>query len=78
MRIHQKLRAVVMDRGPFKTPSIIIGAHIVQAYERKGHWYQILDGMVTGEGNRELARLRHTTIFRPRGTETPPPIVTES
>ena len=58
--------------------AIIIGAHIVQAYERKGHWYQILDGMVTGEGNRELARLRHTTIFRPRGTETPPPIVTES
>lgn len=54
---------------------LIIGAQIVKAYERNEHWYQILDGMVSTEDGVEMARLRHTTIFRPRGTVTPPPIV---
>ena len=54
---------------------IVIGAHIVDAFDRKDHWYQVLDGSIWGASGDELARLRHTTIFRPRGTVTPPPIV---
>lgn len=68
---------------------ITVGATIVDAYDRNDHWYQVLDGVVTegtitegtiseGPGNpstvRELAVIRHHTIFRPRGTTMPPPI----
>ncbi len=53
---------------------VVIGARIVGVHERNGHWYQVLDGIVhTGEGL-VVARLRHHTIFRPRGTTPPPPI----
>ena len=44
---------------------IVINAQIVDAYDRKGHWYQVLDGVVTTDQG-SLAQLRHTTIFRPR------------
>jgi len=56
---------------------IVISAHIVDAYERNDHWYQVLDGTVWDDSGLELARLKHTTIFRPRGTTMPPPIATE-
>jgi len=46
---------------------ITVGAQIVDAYDSKGHWYQVLDGMVTDNGG-EVALIRHHTIFRPRGT----------
>ena len=46
---------------------VLINAQIVDAYERKGHWYQVLDGIVSSDEGM-LAQLRHTTIFRPRGT----------
>jgi len=55
---------------------ITVGAQIVDAYERNEHWYQVLDGSIWDDTGVELARLRHTTIFRPRGTTMPPPIVT--
>lgn len=48
---------------------IVVGAHIIDAYDRNNHWYQVLDGAVTGWATGEpveLARLRHHTIFRPR------------
>ena len=35
-----------------------------EAFERKGHHYAVIDGVMLGEDGRELARLRHTTIFR--------------
>ncbi len=46
---------------------ITVGAQIVDAYDRKGHWYQVLDGIVTDEVGK-IAIIRHHTIFRPRGT----------
>jgi hypothetical protein len=57
---------------------LVIGARIVEVYERNGHAYQVLDGAITGSaapGDGIVARLRHHTIFRPRGTTPPPPIV---
>jgi hypothetical protein len=59
---------------------VVIGARIVEVYERKDHWYQVLDGLVVGGGGvpgcPEMARIRHHSIFRPRGTVAPPPITT--
>lgn len=51
---------------------ITVGATIVEVYDRNDHWYQVLDGAVTASAqDGELARIRHHTIFRPRGTTLP-------
>ncbi len=34
-----------------------------ETYERKGHQYGVIDGVMLAEDGRELARLRHTTIY---------------
>jgi len=47
---------------------VVVGARIVDVYDRKDHWYQVLDGVVVGGGGAELARIRHHSIFRPRRT----------
>lgn len=73
------VRTQIQHRGEVQAnQQLIIGARIVEAYERNEHWYQILDGMVSTVSGTEVARLRHTTIFRPRGTVTPPPITSDS
>jgi len=37
-----------------------------EAFERKGHHYAVLDGVMLAQDGEELARLRHTTIFHVR------------
>jgi acyl dehydratase len=54
---------------------IVIGARIIDVHEAKAHWYQVLDGVLSDGRGGEVARLRHHTIFRPRGTELPEPLV---
>lgn len=44
--------------------TIVYGGHFVETFERKGHHYGVVDGLMLSEDGRELARLRHTTIFR--------------
>ena len=44
---------------------ITVGAQIVDAYDRKGHWYQEIDGVVTDHAG-DIALIRHHSIFRPR------------
>jgi hypothetical protein len=44
--------------------TLTVAGHFVAAYERKGHHYAVVDGLILGEDGRELARLRHTTIFQ--------------
>ena len=73
------VRTQIQHRGPARADQeVVVGARIVEVYDRKDHWYQVLDGLVVGAagvpGCPELARLRHHTIFRPRGTTMPPPI----
>ena len=73
------VRTQIQHRGLARVDQeVVVGARIVEVYERKDHWYQVLDGLVVGAGAGpgcpELARIRHHTIFRPRGTVTPPPI----
>ena len=69
------VRSQIQHRGrAVADRRVTVGATIVDAHERNGHWYQVLDGIVTaGDDHTELARIRHHTIFRPRGTELPPP-----
>lgn len=43
-----------------------VAGHFIRAYEEKGHHYAELDGVLIGEDGLELARMRHTTIFRIR------------
>jgi hypothetical protein len=77
------VRSQIQHRGPGAAEQeVVVGARIVEVYERKDHWYQVLDGLVVGGGGGagcpELARIRHHTIFRPRGTVMPPPITVDA
>ncbi len=40
------------------------GAHLIEVYERKAHHFANFDVLLRGEDGRDLARLRHWTIFR--------------
>jgi len=44
--------------------TITTSGHLVEAYERKGHHYFVTDGCLTGADGTDLARFRHTTIFK--------------
>ena len=73
------VRTQIQHLGPARAEQeLVVGARIVEVYDRKDHWYQVLDGLVVGGGGApgcpELARIRHHTIFRPRGSVMPPPI----
>ena len=73
------VRTQIQHQGPARAEQeVVVGAQIVEVYDRKDHWYQVLDGLVVGSGGApgcaELARIRHHTIFRPRGTIMPPPL----
>ncbi|MBT5775023.1 MAG: hypothetical protein HOH95_11675 [Dehalococcoidia bacterium] len=55
----------IQHLAPFEAGQTITqAARIVDAYERKGHHYAVVDGMLLGEDGTELVRLRHTTIFQ--------------
>lgn len=43
-----------------------VAGHFIRAHEEKGHQYAELDGVLLAEDGQELARMRHTTIFRIR------------
>ena len=77
------VRTQIQHRGPaFAEQMVVVGARLVEVYERKDHWYQVLDGLIVGDGARsgcpELARIRHHSIFRPRGTHPPAPITADA
>jgi len=44
---------------------VTFAGRFVETFERKGHHYGVVDGVMLGEDGSELARLRHTTIYRP-------------
>jgi acyl dehydratase len=73
------VRTQIQHRSPARAgQDVVVGARIVDVYDRKDHWYQVLDALVVGDGGasgcQELARIRHHSIFRPRGTTMPDPI----
>lgn len=45
---------------------VTVAGRFVEAFERNGHHYGVVDGVILAEGGEELAAIRHTTIFRVR------------
>jgi acyl dehydratase len=43
--------------------TLAVAGRFVDAFERKGHHYAVVDGLIVAEDGRHLCRLRHTTIF---------------
>ena len=43
---------------------LVLTGHFIDAYEKRGHHYAVIDGDLFGEDGTELARIRHTNIFR--------------
>ena len=44
------VRTQIQHRGPAPAEQeIVVGARIVEVYDRKDHWYQVLDGLVVGD-----------------------------
>jgi hypothetical protein len=44
-------------------------ARVTANYERKGHRLVDLDALVLADGDRVVARVAHTAVWRPRGVE---------
>jgi acyl dehydratase len=46
---------------------LTVRAKVTANYERKGHRFVDLDGLVVANGTTPIARIAHTAIYRPRG-----------
>jgi hypothetical protein len=44
--------------------TLTFAGHFREAFERNGHHYAVIDGVMLSQSGKELAKLRHTTIFR--------------
>jgi hypothetical protein len=44
--------------------TVTVAGHFLEQYERKGHHYGVVDGVILSEAGEELVHLRHTTIFQ--------------
>ncbi|MEO9255701.1 MAG: hypothetical protein ABI305_09185 [Tepidiformaceae bacterium] len=58
-------RSQIQQLAPaFPGQTVTFAGRFVEAFERKGHQYAVIDGVMLAEDGSELAHLRHTTIFR--------------
>ena len=62
--IHTHSRVQHLAPG-YAGQTVTVTGHFVRAYEEKGHHYAVVDGSILVEDGTEIARIRHTTIFRP-------------
>ena len=46
---------------------LTVRAKVTANYEKKGHRFVDLDGLVVANGTTPIARISHTAIYRPRG-----------
>jgi RimJ/RimL family protein N-acetyltransferase len=60
--IHTRTQAQHLSLA-FADQTVTFAGGFVQAFERKGDHYAVIDGVMLGADGAELARLRHTTIF---------------
>lgn len=61
--IHTRTQAQHL-RPAIAGQAVTVAGHFIDAFERKGHHYAVVDGALFGETGDLLARIRHTTIFR--------------
>lgn len=65
-------RSAIQHLAPARAgQAFTVAGHFIRAYEEKGHQYAELDGALIGEDGQDLARMRHTTIFRIRPPRQP-------
>lgn len=63
--IHTRTR--VQHLAPARAgQTFTVAGHFVNALEEKGHHVAVVDGVILDEASTEIAKLRHTTIFRIR------------
>lgn len=62
--IHTRSRIQHLARASAGQLFTVTG-HMVRAFDGKGHHYSEVDGSILAEDGTEVARIRHTTIFRP-------------
>jgi hypothetical protein len=59
-------RSQILHLAPALVGQVVtVTGRFIRAYEEKGHHYAVFDGALFSESGAELARIRHTTIFRP-------------
>lgn len=51
------------------TDELTVRAKVAANYERKGHQFVELDGVIVANGNALIAHCRHVAIYRPRQTD---------
>jgi acyl-CoA thioesterase FadM len=57
-------RSQIQNLRPAKLGQVVtVAGHFLKTYERKGHHYAVVDGVILDEDGSELAYIRHTTIF---------------
>ena len=61
--IHTRTQAQHL-RPAIAGQTITVAGHFIDAFERKGHHYGVVDGALFAQNGDLLARIRHTTIFR--------------
>ena len=61
--IHTRSQVVHVGAG-FAGEGVVVNGRFIEAFERHGHHYAVLDGLVSAPSGAAIARLRHTTIFR--------------
>jgi hypothetical protein len=56
--------SLIQHVAPARVPAdVVVAGHFREAFERKGHHYGVVDGLILANGD-PVARIRHTTIFR--------------
>ena len=59
------VRSHIQHLAPaFAGQTVTVAGRCVEAYERKGHHYIVVDGLIMAEDGAPLARVRYTEIFR--------------
>ncbi|HMO53609.1 MAG TPA: MaoC/PaaZ C-terminal domain-containing protein [Tepidiformaceae bacterium] len=60
-------RSQVQHLAPARAGQLFtVAGHFLEAYEQNGHHVAVVDGVILDAQSTEVARIRHTTIFRTR------------
>jgi len=58
-------RSHIQNLAPaYAGQTFAVAGHFREAFERKGHHYAVVDGLILAEDGVPLAQVRHTTIFQ--------------
>jgi hypothetical protein len=64
--IHVRSQVQHLGAGRAGRRPVVVAGHFLRAYDDRGHHTAGLDGRIIDGDGRDVAAIRHTTIFRPR------------